>query len=199
MAHETIYQALYVQAKGSLRREVASWLRTGHVQRRRQRRPGERQPRMASPMVMISERPPEVADRAVPGHWKGDLIMGARNQTAIGTLVERSTRFVMLPHLPDGYHLAAVRDALTAQINTLPEQLRRSLIWDQGSETTEGGAAIHGVGPSSRIRAGSPDRQPRDGIGIRCRSSTKCATSRGTGQGSGQVAGRLLPGGGAQR
>jgi IS30 family transposase len=134
VTHETIYQALYVQAKGGLRREVASWLRTGRVQRRPHRRPDERRPRMATPMVMISERPAEAEDRAVPGHWEGDLIIGKNHSSAIGTLVERATRFVMLLHLPDGYSPAAVRDALVAKIQTLPDQLRRSLTWDQGSE-----------------------------------------------------------------
>jgi transposase, IS30 family len=134
VTHETIYQALYVQAKGGLRREVAMWLRTGRVQRRPHRKPDERQPRMATPMIMISQRPPEVADRAVPGHWEGDLIMGAHNRSAIGTLVERTTRYVMLLHLPNGHSPAAMRDALTTKIHTLPEQLRRSLTWDQGSE-----------------------------------------------------------------
>lgn len=131
---ETIYQALYVQAKGGLRREVAGWLRTGRIQRRPHVRSDQRRPRMATPMVMISDRPPEVADRAVPGHWEGDLIMGAHNRTAIATLVERHTRYVMLLHLPEGYTPTLVRDALITKIQTLPEQLRRSLTWDQGSE-----------------------------------------------------------------
>jgi IS30 family transposase len=134
VVHETIYQALYVQARGGLRREVASWLRTGRALRRPHKQPDQRQPRMATPMVMISQRPAEVADRAVPGHWEGDLIIGAHNQSAIGTLVERNTRFVLLLHLPDGYGPAAVRDALVAKIRTLPEHLRRSLTWDQGAE-----------------------------------------------------------------
>jgi IS30 family transposase len=134
VTHETIYQALYVQARGGLRREVAGWLRTGRVQRRPHTRPDQRRPRMATPMLMISERPPEVADRAVPGHWEGDLIIGKDNKSAIGTLVERSTRFVMLLHLPHGYGPAAVRDALIAKMATLPQQLRATLTWDQGSE-----------------------------------------------------------------
>ncbi len=103
VTHETIYQALYVQAKGGLRREVASWLRTGRVQRRPHTRPDARRSRMATEMVMISDRPAEVADRAVPGHGEGDLIMGGFNRSAIGTLVERATRFVLLLYLPHGH------------------------------------------------------------------------------------------------
>jgi len=116
------------------RREVATWLRTGRVQCRPHHRPGERRPRMATPMVMIGERPAEATDRAVPGHWEGDLIIGKNHQFAIGTLVQRATRFVMLLHLPDGYSPAAVRDALVTKIQILPEQPRRSLTWDQGSK-----------------------------------------------------------------
>jgi transposase, IS30 family len=138
VTHETIYQALYIQARGGLRREVAGWLRTGRAQRRPhrqsdQRLPGQRQ-RMATPMVMISERPAEVEDRALAGHWEGDLIIGQGNKSAIGTLVERATRFVVLLHLPDGYAPGPVRDSLVAAARSLPAQLRRSLTWDQGSE-----------------------------------------------------------------
>jgi IS30 family transposase len=89
---------------------------------------------MATPMVMMSQRPVEVEDRAVPGHWEGDLIIGASNQSAIGTLLERSTRFVLLLPLPNGYGPAAVRDALTEKIQSLPVQMRRSLTWDHGTE-----------------------------------------------------------------
>jgi IS30 family transposase len=134
VTHETIYQALYFQPKGFLRREVAGWLRSGRAVRRPRTRPDARRPRMATEMVMISQRPAEAEDRAVPGHWEGDLIIGARNQSAIGTLVERHTRYCLLLHLPDGYGSIQVRDALTATIQTLPEHLRRSLTWDQGTE-----------------------------------------------------------------
>jgi IS30 family transposase len=168
VTHDTIYQALYVQAyvqaKGGLRREVASWLRTGRVQRRPHRRADERRARMATPMVMISERPAEAADRAVPGHWEGDLIIGRNHQSAIGTLVERATRFVMLLHLPDGYSPAAVRDALVAKIQTLPDQLRRSLTWDQGSEmhfhgqfTDTTGMPVYFCDPHSPWQRGSTE------------------------------------------
>lgn len=131
---ETIYQALYVQGRGELRREVARCLRTGRTVRKPQRRPGERQPRFTDPMLMISERPAEVEDRAVPGHWEGDLIVGPGHQSAIGTLVERSSRFVMLVHLPHDHTGERVRDGLVAVMQSLPEQLRRSLTWDQGAE-----------------------------------------------------------------
>ncbi|WP_433363724.1 IS30 family transposase [Actinoplanes sp. CA-142083] len=132
---ETIYQALYLQGRGGLRREVAAALRTGRVMRRPHRSAGQRTPRMATDMIMISERPAEIEDRAVPGHWEGDLIIGKGNKSAIGTLVERHTRYLMLVHLPDGRRTPDVfRDALITTITTLPAHLRRSLTWDQGSE-----------------------------------------------------------------
>jgi IS30 family transposase len=109
---ETIYQALYLQARGGLRREVAAALRTGHTRRKPHRDPAARTPRFSDPMVMISERPADVSDRAVPGHWEGDLIIGADGASAIGTLVERATRYVLLIHLPDGRTAEAVRDQL---------------------------------------------------------------------------------------
>jgi len=131
---ETIYQALYVQARGGLKREVADALRTGRTRRKPHRSPEHRTSRFVDPMVMISERPPEVEDRAVPGHWEGDLITGTLNQSAIITLVERTTRYVMLGHLPGDHSAEAVRDVLVELIGTLPEQLRGSLTWDQGAE-----------------------------------------------------------------
>ncbi|WP_253861633.1 IS30 family transposase [Prauserella halophila] len=131
---ETIYQAIYVQARGGLKREVAEALRSGRARRTPRRSPEQRTSRFADPMVMISDRPPEVADRAVPGHWEGDLILGAGNQTAIVTLVERSTRYVMLGYLPGEHTADAVRDVLVDVIGTLPAHLRGSLTWDQGAE-----------------------------------------------------------------
>jgi len=133
VSHETIYQSIYVQGRGALRRELAVSLRTGRALRKPRRRADERRGRIPG-MVLISERPAEVADRAVPGHWEGDLIMGARNASAIGTLVERSTRFVMLLHMPQGRDPAAVADAMTEAMSALPGSLRRSLTWDQGKE-----------------------------------------------------------------
>ncbi|HWG60854.1 MAG TPA: IS30 family transposase [Streptosporangiaceae bacterium] len=133
VSHETIYQAIYVQGRGALRRELAVCLRTGRALRKPRRKAGERRSPIKD-MVMISERPAEAADRAVPGHWEGDLVMGAGNRSAIGTLVERTTRFVMLLHLPGRHDPATVAAAMTEAISTLPAQLRRSLTWDQGRE-----------------------------------------------------------------
>ena len=130
---ETIYQSLYVQSRGALRRDLAVCLRTGRALRRPSRKVGQRKNRIPN-MINIAERPPEVEDRAVPGNWEGDLIIGKQNQTAIGTLVERTTGYVMLLHLPDGYKPEQVRDALAAKIKTLPDSLRLSLTWDQGPE-----------------------------------------------------------------
>jgi transposase, IS30 family len=135
VSHETIYQALFVQGRGELRRELTRCLRTGRPARKPRRIPGERRGKRSIPEeLMISNRPAEAADRAVPGHWEGDLITGEENKTAITTLVERTTRFVMLPHLPGDHGAEAVRDAMLAAIPTLPAQLWRSLTWDQGAE-----------------------------------------------------------------
>ena len=135
VSHETIYQAIYVQGRGALRRELAACLRTGRALRKPRRKEGERRGKIPG-MVMISERPAEAEDRAVPGHWEGDLIIGAGNQSAIGTLVERSTRFLMLLHLPDGYGPGQVAAAMTREMGGLPAAIRRSLTWDQGTEMT---------------------------------------------------------------
>ncbi|MBK3594996.1 MULTISPECIES: IS30 family transposase [Streptomyces] len=132
---ETIYQALYFQARGGLKREVQAAVRSGRTRRKPRRDPERRTPRFIDPMVMISDRPADVEDRAVPGHWEGDLIIGANGRSAIATLVERSTRYTMLVHLPGGAHDAeTVRDGLIATIQILPAHLRGSLTWDQGSE-----------------------------------------------------------------
>jgi transposase, IS30 family len=132
---ETIYQSLYVQGRGALRRELARHLRTGRALRRPRRTEEERRGRIPG-TVHISERPAEAADRAVPGHWEGDLIEGRGGKSQIGTLVERSTRFTMLVPLPEGKSAPAVADALTPVIAGLPDALRRSLTWDQGKEMT---------------------------------------------------------------
>ena len=152
ISHEAIYQALYVQGRGALRRELTACLRTGRALRVPRARTRGRGKNFLSPQVMISERPAEAAGRAVPGHWEGDLIVGL-NSSAIGTLVERATRFTMLLHLPPmeghggprakngpalaGHGAEAVRDAIALTITTLPEQLRRSLTWDQGAEMAQ--------------------------------------------------------------
>ena len=160
VSHETIYKSLYVQGRGELRRDLHRCLRTGRAQRRHQGR--NEQVGRIKDMVMISERPAEIEDRAVPGHWEGDLIIGANNKSAIGTLVERSTRFVMLLHLPHGYTAEAVRDAMTAKILTLPEALRRSITWDQGKEmaqhaqfTIDTGVPVFFADPRSPWQRGS--------------------------------------------
>jgi IS30 family transposase len=130
---ETICQSLYVQGRGALRRELVRHLRTGRALRKPRRTEGERRGRIPG-MVNISQRPAEAADRAVPGHWEGDLIEGAAQKSQIGTLVERATRFTMLVPLPDGKSPPAVADALVPVIAGLPGALRRSLTWDQGRE-----------------------------------------------------------------
>ena len=153
VSYEAIYQALYVQGRGALKRELTACLRTGRALRVPRARSRGRGKSFITPEILISERPAEAADRAVPGHWEGDLIIGL-NRSAIGTLVERTTRFTMLLHLPPmeghgtglrekngpalaGHGAEAVRDAITHTIIALPEQLRRSLIWDQGAEMAQ--------------------------------------------------------------
>jgi transposase, IS30 family len=137
VSHETIYQSLFVQGRGALRKELHSCLRSGRAMRRAKAytkgNVGQGQLRN---MVMISERPAEVADRAVPGHWEGDLIFG-KKMTAIGTLVERHSRYVILLKLANGNNAESVRRAITKRIRTLPAQLRRSITWDQGKEMAE--------------------------------------------------------------
>jgi IS30 family transposase len=133
VSHETIYQALYVQGRGALRRELARHLRTGRALRKPRRTGGERRGRIQD-MVNISERPAGAQDRAVPGHWEGDLIAGQAGKSQIGTLVERSTRYTMLAPMPGGKSAAAFAAAVTPVIAGLPASLRRSLTWDQGKE-----------------------------------------------------------------
>jgi IS30 family transposase len=152
ISHEAIYQALFVQGRGALRRDLVACLRTGRALRVPRARTRGRGKQFISPEIMISERPAQVEDRAVPGHWEGDLILGL-GSSAIGTLVERTTRFTMLLHLPRmtghgqprikngpalaGHGAEAVRDAIAASITTLPDQLRQSLTWDQGAEMAQ--------------------------------------------------------------
>ena len=153
ISHEAIYQALYVQGRGALRRELSACLRTGRALRLPRERARNRGKSFIGDEILISQRPPEVEDRAVPGHWEGDLILGL-GSSAIGTLVERATRYTMLLHLPrmEGYQIGksikngpalaghgaeAVRDAITRSIACLPERLRQSLTWDQGAEMAQ--------------------------------------------------------------
>ena len=177
VSHEAIYQALYVQGRGALRRELTACLRTGRALRVPRARARGRGKKFVSPEIMISQRPAEAADRAVPGHWEGDLILGL-GSSAIGTLVERSTRFTLLLHLPRmaghgqprvhngpalaGHGAEAVRDAIASSITTLPERLRRSLTWDQGAEMAQHaqlridtGLAIYFCDPHSPWQRGS--------------------------------------------
>ena len=160
VSHETIYQSLFVQGRGALRAELTRYLRSG----RAQRRPASRvKPTgQLADMVLISERPAAVEDRAVPGHWEGDLIIGKMNRSAIGTLVERQTRFLMLVALPEGRTAEVVRAALAERILTLPVELRRSLTWDRGSEmaehvrfTIETGVQVYFCDPHSPWQRGS--------------------------------------------
>ena len=153
ISHEAIYQALYIQGRGALKRDLVACLRTGRALRVPRARTQGRGKKFVTAEIMISERPAETDDRAVPGHWEGDLILGLES-SAIGTLVERTSRFTMLLHLPRmeghgdgarakngpalaGHGADAVRDAIATSITTLPEQLRRSLTWDQGAEMAQ--------------------------------------------------------------
>lgn len=178
ISHEAIYQALYVQGRGALRRELCACLRTGRALRVPRARTHQRGKQFLTPEVMISQRPAEVADRAVPGHWEGDMIIGL-NSSAIGTLVERSTRYTMLLHLPPmaghaagarikngpalaGHGAKAVRDAISSKIAKLPAHLRKSLTWDQGAEMAqhaqlriESGLAIYFCDPRSPWQRGT--------------------------------------------
>jgi IS30 family transposase len=160
VSHETIYQSLFIQGKGALRKELWRCLRTGRAMRRPQGRPQSTKGQIRD-MVMISERPAEVEDRAVSGHWEGDLLMGKR-QTAIGTLVERWSRYVMLFPLPDGNSAEAVRTALVATVQRLPSHLWESLTWDQGKEmaqhvqfTVDSGVQVYFCDPQSPWQRGT--------------------------------------------
>ena len=159
---ETIYQAVYSPRLGALERPAARVLRTGRSRRRPQRRLDKRMRRFVEPMTMISDRPPDVGERAVAGHWEGDLITGRKNQSAIGTLVERTTRYVMLLHLPDGHTAEQVNSALVDTFGSLPEHLRRSVTWDQGSEmayhgdfTAATGTLVYFCDPASPWQRGT--------------------------------------------
>jgi IS30 family transposase len=138
VSHETIYTSIYVQGRGALRKDLAGHLRTGRAMRKPRAQARDRAARTGGGalrnVISISERPPEVEDRAVPGHWEGDLIMGAGNTTAIGTLVERATRYLILLHLPGDHTALTVQEAMCREMARLPEVLRQTLTWDRGSE-----------------------------------------------------------------
>lgn len=163
VSHETIYKSLFLQGRGALKKELTQHLRTKRTRRKTKVRAAEVERRgRIKDMVNISERPAEVEDRAVPGHWEGDLIMGKGGKSCVGTLVERSTRFVMLLHLPDGHRAELVRNALTRKIQKLPRALRKSLTWDQGREmaqhahfTVDTGVAVYFCDPRSPWQRGS--------------------------------------------
>jgi IS30 family transposase len=164
VSHETIYQALFVQGKGSLRAEVAVAVRCGRARRRRPRsRESERRGKLTG-MISISERPAEAADRAVPGHWEGDLVIGKDQKSAVATLAERASRFCLIVALPYGRSADKVADALAERILTLPEALRRSLTWDQGREmaahatfTLETGLPVYFADPHSPWQRGTSE------------------------------------------
>lgn len=157
---ETIYQSLFVQARGELRRQLKGDLRSGRTRRRQRGAPGQGRPLVD--MISISERPVEVEDRAVPGHWEGDLLMGANNQSAIATLVERHTRYVLLASLEHGRSTERVIDAIIERVGTLPGHLAKSLTWDQGRElaahkrfTGQTGIQVYFCDPHSPWQRGS--------------------------------------------
>jgi transposase, IS30 family len=161
VSHETIYLSLYVQGRGLLRKELTQHLRRRHQIRQPKKRDTTRRVGRIKDMINISQRPAEAADRAVPGHWEGDLLLGTPT-TAIGTLVERSTRFVMLFKLPSGINAESARVGLTQKILTLPENLRRSLAWDQGREmkqhvrfTIDTGVQVYFCDPNSPWQRGT--------------------------------------------
>ncbi len=178
ISHEAIYQALYVESRGALKRELIACLRTGRALRVPRARARQKAWAHVTPEVMISERPADVEDRAVPGHWEGDLLIGLE-RSAIGTLVERTTRFTILVHLPRqegygliprtkngpalaGYGAVTMKNALASTITTMPEQLRRSLTWDRGKEMSqhaqfklESGIAVYFADPQSPWQRGT--------------------------------------------
>jgi IS30 family transposase len=161
VSHETIYRSLFVQGRGELRRELSRCLRTGRARRRPRHRGAETSSRIPD-MVMISERPADVQDRAVPGHWEGDLLIGKNGKSAVGTLVERATRYVLLLHLPAGRTAEQVDEAMRLAIAKLPGELFRTITWDQGKEmarhatfTIDTGIQVYFCDPRSPWQRGS--------------------------------------------
>jgi transposase, IS30 family len=168
VSHETIYKSLYLQGRGGLDEELRHALRTGRAKRRPRGYRVEGRGKLKD-MVMISERPPEVEDRAVPGHWEGDLIIGTRDgNSQIGVMVERTSRFVMLLALPENRRAETVRDVIARKIQKLPADLIRTLTWDQGSEmgehtkfTIDTGVAVYFCDPHSPWQRGTVENTNR--------------------------------------
>jgi IS30 family transposase len=182
IAVETVYQALY-SPKRIVHREPSAVLRLGRPYRRPRRRGDQRRPRFVVPIRLVDERPIEARDRLVPGHWAGDLIVGAFNRSAIGTLVERTTRYTVLVHLGDGSRAEALRDGLGLVFSQLPETLRRSLTWDQGSEMCHHHAIAASTGmPVYFCKAGCPWQRRRMRTPTACCATTsrRAAISRST-------------------
>jgi len=162
VSHETIYQSLFLQGRGGLRKELLVALRTGRTRRRPKGRSVYKGLTSIPDMVMITERSPEADDRAVPGHWEGDLIIGANSGSQVGTLVERTSRFVLLVHLPQSRRAEVTSNAIAAKISHLPDQLVRSLTWDQGHEmsaharfSVDTGVAVYFCDPHSPWQRGT--------------------------------------------
>jgi IS30 family transposase len=177
VSHETIYKSLFVQARGALRKELANCLRSGRTQRRSHKRTEHSGTGRLRGMIMISDRPAEASDRAVPGHWEGDLIMGKGGRSAIGTLVERSSRYVMLLHLPHGRTAEAVRVALTRQLARMPADLRRTLTWDQGKEMAE---HVKFTVDTNTTSTSATRTAPGSAAATRTPTGSSASTSRGT-------------------
>src|SRR5664280_206227 len=177
---ETVYQAIYRPDRGSLRRDLPSLLRTGRRRRKPHRRPNERRPGGLVAMAMIDQRPAEAGDRRVPGHWEGDLLVGAHNRSAIGTLVERSSRFVVLLHLPGDRHGAeVVRDAVIDAFALLPAGLKRSLAWDQGKEMALHAEITQAAGlPVFFCEPASPWQRPSNENAVSLRTARKGRSGR---------------------
>ncbi len=173
VSHETIYQSFFVQGRGAIKRELVKCLRTGRAQRRPRGRSKAQRRGQIPDKVMISERPAEVTDRAVPGHWEGDLIVGANHRSAIGTLVERTSRYVLLLPLPEGGSAEAVNAAMAEAIGRLPIELARSVTWDQGTEMSK---HVDFTVATGQVNANSVDRRTRETLIVHTRRGSGPST-----------------------